>query len=127
MNILITGAFNWSDEQLEKLVENGKNTLFYQKIESQESDFSVECIDIVICNWYFVYHDIKKFSRLKFVQLLSAGMDRIDVDYCNQHGIKLYNARGVYSVPMAEYALSAVMQVLKKNAFFYENQKKEMG
>ncbi len=127
MNILITGAFKWSSEQLDWLKDNGNNTIYYQEQESgQSDDIPIEIIDIVVCNWYFVYHDIREFSSLKLVQLLSAGMDRIDTEYCRLHNINLYNAKGVYSIPMAEYAIWGVMQLLKHSGFFYENQKKHL-
>ena len=63
-------------------------------------------------------------SNLKLFQLTSAGFDRIDVNYINANGITMHNARGVYSVPMAEYALCGVLQLLKNTRFFDENQKK---
>jgi phosphoglycerate dehydrogenase-like enzyme len=85
-----------------------------------------EWIEGVICNGLFLYHDIKKFTNLRYIQLTSAGFDRVDVDYINAHNIALYNARGVYSIPMAEYAICGVLQLLKNTRFFGKNQKEHL-
>ncbi len=94
----------------------------------QEKDF-LPCnyadVEGVICNGLFLYHDIKKFTSLKFIQLTSAGFDRVPMEEVNRRGIKIFNARGVYSVPMAEFALTGVLSLYKGFGFFGENQKKK--
>jgi phosphoglycerate dehydrogenase-like enzyme len=63
------------------------------------------------------------FPNLRYIQTISAGLDRVDVDYVSAHGIELHNARGVYSVPMAEFAVGGVLQLYKQAKTFFENQK----
>ncbi len=46
------------------------------------------------------------------------------MNYIKEKGIKLYNAKGVYSIPMAEFVLANVLSIYKQLPFFYENQKK---
>ena len=48
------------------------------------------------------------------------------MDYVKSHGIEIHNARGVYSIPMAEFALCGVLQLYKQAAFFRENQRKHL-
>ena len=48
------------------------------------------------------------------------------MDYVAAHGIEIYNARGVYSIPMAEFALCGVLQLYKQAAFFRENQRQHL-
>ncbi len=122
MNALITGAFNWTEERISLLKQIGCNLTFIER-EDGELNFNPEEIDAVICNWLFVHHNIDKFTNLKFIQLLSAGMDRVPLDYINSKQIKLFNARGVYSVPMAEFAVCGVLQLYKDSRGFYEKQK----
>ena len=45
------------------------------------------------------------------------------MDYVEQHGIEIHNARGVYSIPMAEFALCGVLQLYKQSGYFHENQR----
>ena len=67
-------------------------------------------------------HNIEDFTNLKFIQLTSAGFDRVPVDYIKAKGIALHNARGVYSVPMAEWALYRVLEHYKQGWFFKNEQ-----
>lgn len=122
MKILVTGAWQCTEEQLNNIRDMGHEVVFMQN-EKDPCPVEYEWIEGVICNGLFLYHDIKKFTNLRYIQLTSAGFDRVDVDYINAHNIALYNARGVYSVPMAEYAICGVLQLLKNTRFFDKNQK----
>ena len=51
-----------------------------------------------------------------------AGLDRVPLDYIRAHGIELHNAAGVYSVPMAEFAVCGILQLYKQSRFFAANQ-----
>ena len=44
------------------------------------------------------------------------------LDYIRAHGIELHNAAGVYSVPMAEFAVCGILQLYKQSRFFAANQ-----
>ena len=81
-------------------------------------DISCGEIEAVICNGLFLYTPPEKFPLLKTVQLTSAGLDRVPMDYMDAHGIKVFNARGVYSAPMAEFAVCSVLGFYKRSAFF---------
>lgn len=124
MNLLITGAFKGDETTYAKLKEAGFNLYFLQneKDDISSSGIAVSKIDGAVCNGLFLYHDIRKFTSLKFIQLTSAGLDRVPVDYISKHGIKLFNARGVYSIPMAEYAVFGVLQLYKKSTVFHDLQ-----
>lgn len=120
MNLMITGAYKYTPEQVEKIEELGLNTDFIQFEKDEISE--PEKYDAVICNGLFLHHEIEKFKRLKYIQLTSAGLDRVPVDYIKKNKIELYNARGVYSVPMAEYAVLKILELYKQSRKFYKNQ-----
>lgn len=125
MKLLVTGAFNATDEQLDKLSELG-----YEIMRQQDERGKPECdfsdADAVICNGLFLYHDISEFKSLKVIQLTSAGLDRVPLEEIRKRNIALFNARGVYSVPMAEFALAGVLNLYKHLNSFYENQKQHL-
>lgn len=125
MKLLLTGAFKCTDEQTEYIKSLGHEIVFVQD-EREKIDFDVSDIEGVICNGLFVYNSIEQFKSLKYIQLTSAGLDRVPLDYINEHGIEIYNARGVYSIPMAEFAVSGILQLIKDSRFFYENQKESV-
>ena len=122
MKLLLTGAFRYTDEQIEYLESLGNEVVFVQD-ERKALDFDVSEIEGVICNGLFLYTPIENFKSLRFIQLTSAGLDRVPLAYIKEHNIKIANARGVYSAPMAEFALACVLQLYKQSRFFYNNQK----
>ncbi len=125
MNLLVTGAFNCSDEDL-SLLSNMGNKVIFHKYEAEQLPCAYEWVEGVICNGLFLHHPIEKFVNLKCVQLTSAGFDRVDMDYVKCHNIDIYNARGVYSIPMAEFAVCGVLDIYKQSRFFADNQKKHI-
>ena len=125
MNLLVTGAFNCSSEQIKQLEDIGYNVIFQQD-ERGGLITDAKCIDAVICNGLFLYHSIEDFTSLKLIQLTSAGLDRVPLEKISERGIELFNARGVYSVPMAEFAVCGVLELYKKFNSFIENQRKHI-
>ena len=122
MNLLVTGAWRCTEEQLAQIVELGHQVFFLQN-EKDPLPFSYEGVEGVICNGLFLHHPIENFTNLRYIQLTSAGFDRVPMDYVQAHEIEIFNARGVYSVPMAEFAVGGVLQLYKQSRFFCENQK----
>jgi len=120
LKILVTGAWKCTQAQLNSISELGNDVVFMQN-ESDDLPIMPEEIEGVICNGLFIHHDIDKFTSLKYIQLTSAGFDRVPMDKVTERGIKIYNARGVYSIPMAEFALSGVLDLYKEKSFFYIN------
>jgi phosphoglycerate dehydrogenase-like enzyme len=117
MKILLTGAYKYTEGQLSRLKALGADFLYVED-EREELSFDVSAVDAVVCNGLFLYNDIKKFKNLKFIQLTSAGLDRVPAEYIKSKNISLFNARGVYSVPMAEFAVLGTLLIYKKSFFF---------
>lgn len=122
MRLLVTGAWKCTDDQINELALLGNDVVFMQN-EADELPLDPELVEGVICNGLFLHHDISDFKNLRYIQLTSAGVDRIPMEYINAKGIIVKNARGVYSIPMAEFAVSGVLQLYKECKFFYRNQK----
>lgn len=122
MNLLVTGAFNWTEKELNMLHKLGHKTVFMQQ-EKSPLPCDAAWVEGIIGNGIFLSHPIEQFTSLKYIQLTSAGFDRVPMDYVKEHGIEIHNARGVYSIPMAEFAVSSVLQLYKQSRYFYENQK----
>lgn len=119
--LLLTGCFNYSEEQLGQL-EQLRYEVYFMQQEKEALPLCASDIDATVCNGLFLSHDISAFSNLKFIQLTSAGYDRVPVDVIRKRNIELYNARGVYSTPMAEWALFRVLEHYKQGWFFKKEQ-----
>lgn len=120
MNILMTGAFQLNSEELAALEAAG-HRVFVHPDERAPVDYP-ERYEAVVCNGLFLYNSIELFTSLRVIQLTSAGLDRVPLDYIRAHGIELHNAAGVYSVPMAEFAVCGILQLYKQSRFFAANQ-----
>lgn len=123
MNLLITGAWQQAKEYIPTIESKGHQVQFLQ-FEKDALPCDYEWVEGIIGNGIFLFHPIEKFVNLKYIQLTSAGFDRVPMEYVKEHGIEIHNAKGVYSIPMAEFAVAGVMELYKKMRFFYENQKK---
>lgn len=123
MNLLITGAWLKAKDFIEEIEKKGHH-IAYQQYEHEKLCVEYDWVEGIIGNGIFMSHPIEKFINLKFIQLTSAGYDRVPMEYVQKHNIKIYNARGVYSIPMAEFAVAGVLQLYKQARFFSENQKK---
>lgn len=122
MKLLITGAWRADEAQISAIRELGHEVILMPD-ERGELTCAAEDIEGVICNGLFLYHPIEAFTKLSYIQLTSAGYDRVPMDIVKSRGITIKNARGVYSIPMAEFALCGVLSLYKQSRFFYENQK----
>lgn len=121
MNLLMTGAWQQAKNHMDEIRQQGHSVAFLQ-YEKDPLPCDYEWVEGVICNGLFLQHPIEKFTNLKYIQLTSAGFDRVPMDYVKAHDITIYNARGVYSIPMAEFAIAGVLQLYKQAKFFHKNQ-----
>ena len=120
MNVLVTGAFQLNSEEL-AILEAAGHKVFTRPDERSPVE-QPERYEAVVCNGLFLYNPIESFNSLRLIQLTSAGLDRVPLDYIRAHGIELHNAAGVYSIPMAEFAVCGILQIYKQSRFFAANQ-----
>lgn len=121
MKTLVTGVFPLDDSRREALQALGLELTFHK--DERTPVEHPEQYTAAICNGLFTFQDIAAFSNLKYIQLTSAGLDRVPLDYCKAHGIEVRNAAGVYSVPMAEWTVLRLLELYKNTAQLAENRK----
>ena len=123
MNLLITGAWENAREHIEAIEDLGNKVVFMQW-EKDVLPCDAAWIEGIICNGLFLYYPLSSFPKLRYIQLTSAGYDRIDMDEVKRRNIEIHNARGVYSIPMAEFAVTGVLSIYKRLSDFWEQQEK---
>ena len=123
MNLLITGAWPEAKEHIAEIERMGHSVVFLQQ-EKEELPCAYEWVEGVICNGLFLHHPISLFTNLRYIQLTSAGYDRVPMKEVERRRIKIYNARGVYSIPMAEFAVAGVLDLYKDMAQFRKQQER---
>jgi phosphoglycerate dehydrogenase-like enzyme len=114
---LITCGYHFSDKQLKKLEGLGCEVVVWS---SEKEPVTEEHLDAEILFSYQVFQttDIHRFTNLKLIQLTSSGLDHVPVQAIRKRGIQLCNARGVYSIPMAEWVVLKTLEIYKKSRAF---------
>lgn len=121
MRAIVTGALQATPEDLAALEGLGLTVTVHP--DERSAVEAPEQYEVALCNNLFGFHDIDRFPNLKYIQLTAAGLDRLPLDRIRQRGIELKNAAGVYSIPMAEFALWGVLELYKQGRFFAQNQR----
>lgn len=121
MRAIVTGALQATAADLAALEALGLTVAVHP--DERAAVEAPEQYEVAVCNNLFGFHDIDLFPNLKYIQLTAAGLDRLPLDRIRQRGIELKNAAGVYSIPMAEFALWGVLELYKQGRFFAENQR----
>lgn len=121
MNLLICGSWQGAKDHFDQIRAMGHEIAFLPQ-ERDELPVEADWVEGVIGNGFFLYHSIADYVNLKYIQVISAGLDRVPVDEVRRRGITLNNARGVYSGPMAEHAVWAALTVYRRRAYYMNNQ-----
>lgn len=66
---------------------------------------------------------IQVAESLKWIMVLSAGIDQMPIEEIQKRDILLTNVRGIHKTQMAEYALAMLLNHYQKLTAFYERQK----
>ena len=124
MIIVFSGNNDLSEEDLRPFSNFGANEIIRLHNEEEPLPIQPALVDLVICHWFFKYHHLKEFTKLKYIQLLSVGYNGIDIDLARIMGIRVFNAKDVYSIPISEFVVTRLLSYYKQDYFFLENQKK---
>ena len=122
MNILITGAWSEGKNCISEIEAAGHRVVFLQQ-EADPLPCAADWVEGVICNGLFLHHPIAKFTNLRYIQLTSVGFDRVPMEEVERRNIEIHNARGVYSIPMAEFAMAGVLDIYKCMGQFRDQQR----
>lgn len=125
MRILITGAWREAEKHF-PLLEKLGHQITFMKREDGPLPCDPQWVEGVICNGLFLHHPIETFPVLRYIQLTSAGYDRVPMEAVRERGIVIHNARGVYAIPMAEFAVAGVLAVYKGFAQFQRQQERHI-
>ncbi|WP_373895390.1 D-2-hydroxyacid dehydrogenase [Virgibacillus natechei] len=62
-------------------------------------------------------------TNLKWIMVMSAGIDNMPVETIEKKGILVTNAKGIHKTQMAEYAISMLLQVYRDAKKLYQSEK----
>ena len=95
---------------------------FSEYVWTDNLDESYGANIIVVMSSFCTNETLDRYPKLKWIQLLTAGFDKIDLDYLKARNIKLSNASDVFSIAIAEDIISKILY-FNKNMKFYDNNK----
>ncbi|SFE31412.1 Phosphoglycerate dehydrogenase [Lentibacillus persicus] len=87
--------------------------IFCENIDEAKKDLSRA--DILVTYGEDLDSDlIDEASRLKWIMVISAGLDKMPFKAISKRNILVTNARGIHKTPMAEYAFAMLLQVVRQ-------------
>ena len=107
-------------EVYEQTINKFKDHEFVTEIED-----SFDADVIVSMGNLFEPKSLDRYQKLKWIALISAGYDHVDLDYLKKRNIMLTNAKDVFSIQIAEDIVSKIMFFNRNLAFHYEKQKEK--
>ena len=111
MKILVPESFSTN---FKDIVDQSIQNYGFEVVFDNGKDV-LQDVDVLLMN-YFVFKDLKNFLKrlpnLRFIQTLSAGVEKINFEIIDPKIILCSNA-GAYSIPVAEHAISMALALAK--------------
>ncbi|MFO7636298.1 MAG: NAD(P)-dependent oxidoreductase [Clostridia bacterium] len=79
--------------------------------------------EVLVAHQGFIHDHLSGMPGLRFIQLPSAGYDMLPMEAIREKDILVSNARGVYSIPIAEWVVLKILEIYKETRFFDDNQR----
>ena len=124
--LLITGAWRCGEQQVQALEQMGYAVTFWPD-ERKPVDLDTSLFEAVICGGLFLTTPIERFPALKCIQVTSAGLDRVPLDYCKAHGITVYNAGERFQCAYGGVCAWRYFAACIKRASFLQEIKQRIG
>jgi phosphoglycerate dehydrogenase-like enzyme len=106
----------WDDNETKQIVYVDEGRLVQDKQLLEEAE-------VIFCNQRFFSREfLDNCKNLKWIQLPSSGFEKVDLEIIRERGIILTNARGVYSIPMAEDAFCKILMLARNSMGYLSNQ-----
>ena len=118
-------TYGYGNDSMKKIEELGYDIRVIEEREAKYSD-ELKDIEVLVCYNPFETLDITKMKKLKWIQLSSAGIDQLPLDYVKENGIVVTNNKGGYSIPMGEWIVLKILELLKHSINLYDNQKNKV-
>ena len=119
MKVLFT--YHYGEEKMKFIEDMGYELLVVNENEISNTD-EISDIDILVCYNPFEKLDISLLRRLKWIQLSSIGIDQLPKQKVRDQGIVVTNNKSGYSIPMGEWIVMNMLELLKNSKAFYKRQ-----
>lgn len=119
MKVLFT--YNYGQEAMEQVRQLGFDAEFHDEKDIENyGDYSD--IEVLICYNPFKKINLKEFRSLKYILLSSIGFDQLPKEDVKRMNITVCNNKGGYSIPMGEWIVMKVLEMVKHSKSMYKTQ-----
>ncbi|WP_026690838.1 D-2-hydroxyacid dehydrogenase [Alteribacter aurantiacus] len=111
----------------EDLVASFPNVTFSFNTSIEEAEQELSTADAIITYGEdLTDKHIKQAKQLKWIMVISAGMEKMPFNAIEEKDILVTNARGIHATPMAEYTLAMMLQVSRQTKGIIKQEQDEV-
>ena len=108
-------------EEKFNLIRDMGYEIVYLREDTEFNEDELKDIEILVCYNPFKNLDISKLDNLKLIQLSSTGIDQIPRKKLNK-AIVVSNNKGGYSIPIGEWIVMSILNLMKNTYKLYRQQ-----
>ncbi|GAA0441109.1 glycerate dehydrogenase [Lentibacillus halophilus] len=121
--MVILSSAKISEKHRMRLREHYPDETFIFCTNMDEAKPNIDRADILVTYGEDVTAElIDEAAQLQWIMVLSAGIEAMPLAAIQERGIFVTNASGIHGVPMAEYAMSMLLQVLRQQEQIMANE-----
>jgi len=120
MGIKTLITYDFGEKRMKGLENLGCELIF---MHDRRVTYSEELSEVEVVIGYdpFANLDISRLNELKWIQLVSAGIDKLPAEYVINNNIMVSNNKG-YSIPIGEWIVMNILELLKQSPRLYHSQ-----
>lgn len=123
MKVLFT--YSYGEEKMKAVRDLGYELIYIRENDIAHSD-EISDIDVLVCYDPFERLDIARLKKLKWIQLSSIGIDQVPKEKIKAQGITVTNNRSGYSIPIGEWIVMSMLQLLKNSKTLFSRQDEKL-
>lgn len=113
------------EERMKKLEDLGYQ-VYYQDQRDFERKHYMKKVEILVAHSLFEEVDLDEFPNLKWIQLTSMGFEQVPKEKVLERDIVVTNNKNGYSIPMGEWVVLNILELIKRRKMAYENQENKV-
>ncbi|CAB1254971.1 phosphoglycerate dehydrogenase [Clostridium sp. MT-14] len=125
MGIKLLCTRNFGDKNIANIKKLGYDVKIVGENGARYTE-NMKDTEVLLCYDPFKTLDISGMKNLKWIQLFSIGIDQLPMDVVKKNHILITNNKGGYSIPMGEWIVLKILEMLRHSRRFYENQRNRL-
>lgn len=118
-------TYNYGKEKMDRIKELGYDITIISE-NTVNNNWDTDNSEILVCYNPFESLDVSKMKSLKWIQLSSIGVDQLPFEKLKKIDVVVTNNRGGYSIPMGEWIVMSILQLLKNSMGLYRKQRSKV-